>query len=143
MGKAKPGQLLTTPDVVERARSAFTTTELEPLTLKGIAEPVAALDVHAIGGAELTPTPEDELPFVGRERERAVLTAAVAPVRMGFGAFVELVGEPGIGKSRLAQELLDQCGDMRQLTATCEPYESNLDDEAAESRCQENSPETR
>ena len=124
MGKAKPGQLLTTPDVVERARSTFTVTELEPLTLKGIAEPVAALDVHAVGGAELPGAAEDDLPFVGRERERAVLSAAVAPVRAGFGTFVELVGEPGIGKSRLAHELLDQCGDMRQLTATCEQYES-------------------
>jgi class 3 adenylate cyclase len=37
MGKAKPGQLLTAPDVLERARSAFETTALEPLTLKGIA----------------------------------------------------------------------------------------------------------
>jgi class 3 adenylate cyclase/tetratricopeptide (TPR) repeat protein len=125
MGKAKPGQLLTTPDVLERARSAFERTALEPLTLKGIAEPVAALDVHAVRGVEAqAPAGEQELPFVGRDRERAVLSAAVAPVRAGFGTLVELVGEPGIGKSRLAYELLEQCGDMRQLTATCEQYES-------------------
>jgi class 3 adenylate cyclase/tetratricopeptide (TPR) repeat protein len=124
MGKAQPGQLLTTPDLLERVRSGFQTTELEPLTLKGIAEPVAALDVHAVGGVEAPAPAADALPFVGRDRERAVLTAAVAPVRAGFGTLVELVGEPGIGKSRLAHELLDQCGDMRQLTAVCEQYES-------------------
>jgi class 3 adenylate cyclase/tetratricopeptide (TPR) repeat protein len=126
MGKAKPGQLLTTPDVLERARSTFETTELEPLTLKGIAEPVTALDVHSVGGvdAQAPAAGEQELPFVGRERERAVLMAAVAPVRAGFGTLVELVGEPGMGKSRLAYELLEQCGDMWQLTATCEQYES-------------------
>ena len=126
MGKAKPGQLLTTPDTLERARSAFETTTLEPLTLKGIAEPVTALDVHAVRGveAQVPAAAEQELPFVGRERERAVLSAAVAPVRAGFGTLVELVGEPGIGKSRLAYDLLEQCGDMLQLTATCEQYES-------------------
>ncbi|HJW66786.1 MAG TPA: adenylate/guanylate cyclase domain-containing protein, partial [Gaiellaceae bacterium] len=126
MGKAKPGQLLTTPDTLERARSAFETTTLEPLTLKGIAEPVTALDVHSVRGveAQVPAAAEQELPFVGRERERAVLSAAVAPVRAGFGTLVELVGEPGIGKSRLAYDLLEQCGDMLQLTATCEQYES-------------------
>ncbi|MFL5920002.1 MAG: AAA family ATPase [Gaiellaceae bacterium] len=124
MGKARPGQVLTTPDLLERSRGAFVTTELEPLTLKGIAEPVTALDVHSVGGAEAAPAAEQQLPFVGRERERAVLTAAVAPVRAGFGTLVELVGEPGIGKSRLADDLREQCADMRQLTATCEQYES-------------------
>ena len=39
MGKAEPGQLLTTPDVLERSRSAFETTELEPFDLKGIRSP--------------------------------------------------------------------------------------------------------
>jgi class 3 adenylate cyclase/tetratricopeptide (TPR) repeat protein len=123
MGKAQAGQLLTTPDVLERTRSAFETTELEPLTLKGIAEPVAALDVHSVGG-EAEAATERQLPFVGRERERAVLTAAVTPVRAGFGTLVELVGEPGIGKSRLADELQQECGDMRKLTVRCEQYES-------------------
>ena len=67
----------------------------------------------------------DELPFVDRERERAVLGASVAPVRMGFGTLVELVGEPGIGKSRLAQELRENCADMRQIYLRCEQYEAS------------------
>ena len=67
----------------------------------------------------------DKLPFVDRERERAVLAASVAPVRMGFGTLVELVGEPGIGKSRLAEELRDNCSDMRQISLRCEQYETS------------------
>src|SRR6185436_17631193 len=66
-----------------------------------------------------------ELPFVDRERERAVLGASVAPVRMGFGTLVELVGEPGIGKSRLAQELRENCADMRQVSLRCDQYETS------------------
>ena len=50
MGKAEPGQVLTTSDLLERSRSTFETDELEPLTLKGIAEPVTAFDVVGVSG---------------------------------------------------------------------------------------------
>src|SRR5206468_10054377 len=101
---------------------------LEPLSLKGKADPGQAFvrgeRLAAPEAAEPAETRE-ELPFFDRERERAVLGASVAPVRMGFGTLVELVGEPGIGKSRLAQELRDNCADMELLTARCEQYESS------------------
>jgi DNA-binding SARP family transcriptional activator len=44
--------------------------------------------------------------FVGRERELAVLTAALDDACAGRGRLALLVGEPGIGKSRLGDELL-------------------------------------
>ena len=76
--------------------------------------------------SELQPADaQEQLPFFDRERERAVLGASVAPVRMGFGTLVELVGEPGIGKSRLAQELRETCADMQQIELRCEQYESS------------------
>ena len=43
--------------------------------------------------------------FVGRERELAELTSALDDVLLGQGRLVMLVGEPGIGKTRTAQEL--------------------------------------
>ena len=43
--------------------------------------------------------------FVGRQREMAALEAALKEARAGRGRLVMLVGEPGIGKTRTAQEL--------------------------------------
>lgn len=44
---------------------------------------------------------------------------------MGFGTLVELVGEPGIGKSRPAEELRENCAGMRQIALRCEQYEAS------------------
>jgi len=44
-------------------------------------------------------------PFVGREAERALLQAALADARRGQGRMVLVGGEPGIGKSRLVEQL--------------------------------------
>jgi class 3 adenylate cyclase/tetratricopeptide (TPR) repeat protein len=124
MGKAEPGQVLAIPEFLERCRSAFETTELEPFQLKGIDGPVTALDVHSVAGA-VEEAPEQRLPFVGRERELTIVAAALGPVRMGFGNMVELIAEPGLGKSRLVEELQARAPDLRTLTASCEQYEAS------------------
>ena len=128
MARAGEDEIWVSAGAVARGGASFDATELEPLTLKGKSEPVR---VFVLGdlmseAARTAPAPaEDKLPFVDRERERAVLAASVAPVRMGFGTLVELVGEPGIGKSRLAEELRDNCADMRQISLRCEQYEAS------------------
>jgi tetratricopeptide (TPR) repeat protein len=43
----------------------------------------------------------------------------------GVGATVEIVGEPGLGKSRLVEEFEKVAGDMRVLHASCDYYESS------------------
>ncbi len=45
--------------------------------------------------------------FVGRQREMAELLAALDDALSGRGCLVTLAGEPGIGKTRMAQELAD------------------------------------
>ena len=46
--------------------------------------------------------------FVGRQREMAELNAALDRALSGQGQLVMLAGEPGIGKTRTAQELVAQ-----------------------------------
>ena len=55
----------------------------------------------------------------------AVLRAALADVLARRGRLVEVVGEPGIGKSRLVEELLTGADDVLTVCAPCEEYESS------------------
>jgi class 3 adenylate cyclase/tetratricopeptide (TPR) repeat protein len=124
MSKAEAGAVLATTDVLERSQTPFETVELEPFMVKGKSVPIVAHEVRAVaGGREAAPAPT--APFVGRERELAILGASLAPVRMGFGSLVELTGDPGMGKSRLVEELLSQSADLRVLRASCAEYESS------------------
>jgi len=124
MARAADDQLLAAEAIYERASGHFQATALEPFAVKGKAEPVQAYEVEAFADSPAQGPARPRLPFVDRERERAVLNAAVAPVRLGFGSLVELIGEPGLGKSRLTEELRSYCEDMPMLTASCEQYES-------------------
>ena len=54
--------------------------------------------------APVAPPPASLAPFVGRQQEVAVLDALLVQARAGQGQVVSVVGEPGIGKSRLVDE---------------------------------------
>ena len=123
MAKAHDGQVLASAAIVERSETRFEADALEPFLVKGKSEPVRAFALGAITGRmDVAPR---KLPLVDRQRERALLGASIGSVRAGFGSFVELVGDPGIGKSRLTEELEDQCTDMRHVATSCEQYESS------------------
>jgi class 3 adenylate cyclase/tetratricopeptide (TPR) repeat protein len=123
MARADPGQILAPPEVVERSPTRFAVRKVEPFAVKGRSTPVAALEVGPVEGVR--PVQEARrLPLVGRERELAVLAAALAPVRAGFGTLVELIGEAGIGKSRVVEELRAAAG-MTAVTTACDRYEAS------------------
>ncbi|HEX3668769.1 MAG TPA: AAA family ATPase, partial [Acidimicrobiia bacterium] len=124
MAKADARSIWTTPDLLERSRTLFATRPVGALSLKGKAEPVDAVAVGEVTGAREPESPKKKLPLVDRQRELPVLDAALVPVRMGFGSFVELVGDAGIGKSRIVEELCDRAEGLTLVSAACEQYEA-------------------
>jgi class 3 adenylate cyclase/tetratricopeptide (TPR) repeat protein len=121
--RAGPGEVVATADVLDRARTTYAS-EREPLLLKGKERAVTAYRVGEPTGSRAAGR-VDTRPIVGRERELEVLRAAVDAARMRELRVVELVGEPGIGKSRIVQELRTLALGFTQLVTTAEQYESS------------------
>ena len=123
MAKAEPGQIYATAEVLETSGTRFATVELEPFLVKGKAKPVQAWAVgDAIGSR--TRDASLQLPLIGRDEELAVLRTALADAEAGHGSMIELVGEPGIGKTRLIDEL--RAGyEGRVVEATAEAFTSS------------------
>ncbi len=122
MARAEPGQVLTTAAVLDRSRAPYETTALEPFQVKGKRHPVEAF---ALGPARRrVEIGVASLPLVGREAEIAAFTEDLAALRAGHGRLIELVGEPGIGKTRLIEELRRLAGDLPTFTIACDPYEA-------------------
>lgn len=124
MAKAEPGQILTTPDVIEQSHAEIETVELEPFTVKGKAKPVKALSVGTVATARTT-RHDTDIPFVGRRAELERMAEAVDAALRGSGTMFELTGEAGVGKSRLVEELQRLAGAMVLMRTSCEPYESS------------------
>ena len=82
--------------------------------LRGLERAILAQDADLVlvipeGPSETrAPTPTPRRTFVGRDRELAELVAALDAALAGSGRLVLLAGEPGIGKSRLADALMDE-----------------------------------
>ena len=102
--------------------------ELPPVAAKGKAEPVAAWRAVApVARRGIDADARGFSPFVGREGELAYLAAIFEKVAaQSAPQFVLLVGEPGIGKSRLVRELLGYV-DARPMMTTwrqgyCPPF---------------------
>jgi class 3 adenylate cyclase/tetratricopeptide (TPR) repeat protein len=110
----EPGRVTISEATHRLVHGYFETRRIGDIHLKGKADPVSAWEV--IGEHETRTRLEVEsegglTPFVGREREIALLLDAFELARAGQGQAVFLVGEAGIGKSRLLLELRRRVGD--------------------------------
>jgi len=106
---AEPGSVMITENTYRLAREAFDVEDLGGIEVKGKTEPVHA---YRILGRKATPGSKRGLaavgldsPMVGREEPLRRLTDLVEIIRTGRGRLAFVVGEPGIGKSRLLAEL--------------------------------------
>jgi tetratricopeptide (TPR) repeat protein len=109
----EPGRVTISEATHRLIRGYFETRPLGDMHLKGKAEPVAAWEAVAAREARTRLDVEAEhglTPLVGRERELGQLLDAFARTRSGEGQVVFVVGEPGIGKSRLLLELRHRVG---------------------------------
>jgi class 3 adenylate cyclase/tetratricopeptide (TPR) repeat protein len=122
MSKARPGEMVASQVTLEHSATPFELTPLEPFMVKGKRHPQHASSVgrriEGRGRAASAAT------FLGRDAELAALLDALdeTAADSGAGRVVAVVGEPGIGKSRLVHELIDRAGDVRVVRLTCEPF---------------------
>jgi class 3 adenylate cyclase/tetratricopeptide (TPR) repeat protein len=119
---AAPGEILIGAETHRLVRDEVDADLLESFSVKGKREEVAAWRLQ-----ELRPTAETaerRTPLVDREADlRALLEAFDDAVADNCARLVTVFGSAGIGKSRLACELLDRLGDRAtSLTGRCLPY---------------------
>ncbi len=123
LGRAAPGEVIATPEVVSRSRTLVRVEPLEPFPVKGKRDPVHAVRVQEIVDGRRAASAA-EPPFVGRRQELLRLQAAVDAAMSRRGSIIDVVGEPGIGKSRLVAELAPLPTGMTMLTTTSSSYDS-------------------
>ena len=105
---AAPGTILLAPSTLHLAEGYVQVVARGPVSVKGLPDPV---DVYALTGASVQRTrlhaaaARGLTRFVGRDAEIEQLRRSLTLAQGGRGQLVALVGEPGVGKSRLVYEL--------------------------------------
>ena len=127
---ASPGQIVLPESTRRLLGGGFELAELGEQDLKGISEAVKAYAVLGVRAMEtrFEARAGDSLaPMVGRDVELGLLLERWARAQAGEGQAVLLVGEAGIGKSRIANGLLDAVAHERHLRIRyqCLPYYSD------------------
>jgi class 3 adenylate cyclase len=103
---ANPGQIMVSADVQKQVAHRFTLEDAGMLDLKGKTDKVHAFRVveEKQGADPARGFGRESTPFVGREAEMHRLFSAIENLLKGRGGIVALLGEAGIGKSRLLAE---------------------------------------
>src|SRR5262249_21780411 len=106
---AKPGSVLTPADTLELAEGYVAVKSLGPVPVKGLANPVQIYEVTGAGVARTrlqAAAGRGLTRFVGRNVELEQLRRAQQLAVRSQGQVVVLVGEAGVGKSRLVREFV-------------------------------------
>src|SRR2546425_1960285 len=104
---AAPGSIRLTAETLHLAEGFVQVTPLGPVPIKGLGEPVEVFELVGAGAARtrLEAAARRGLTrFVGRSAELEQLRGALDRASLGHGQVVAVVGEPGVGKSRLVYE---------------------------------------
>jgi class 3 adenylate cyclase/tetratricopeptide (TPR) repeat protein len=117
--RAGDGEVLATETVLDASATRYAT-EARPLLVKGKERAVTAFRVDETLAAKEERT--HDLPLLGRDAELTALVTALDGARRRTSTLVEVVGEPGMGKSRLLEELKLRALGFQQLAASGDPY---------------------
>jgi class 3 adenylate cyclase/tetratricopeptide (TPR) repeat protein len=116
---ARPGEILIGELTLALVRDAADVEPVEPLELKGKAEPVLAFRLQRVRQA---PERLHGARFVGRARELSTLLEASERTRAEQRCeLITLIGDPGVGKSRLVAEMLASI-EATVVRGRCLPY---------------------
>jgi class 3 adenylate cyclase/tetratricopeptide (TPR) repeat protein len=126
---AEPGRLLCTHATRRLFRDNFECTELGEQKIKGLSRPLVLFRVERGVDGALSGLLPDPTPLTGREYEINLLKERWEQARDGMGHVVLLVGEPGLGKSRLVRTLkehvLGRESDAPVVEWRCSPHHQN------------------
>jgi class 3 adenylate cyclase len=106
---AAPGSILLTAATLRLVEGLVRVQVLGPVPVKGLTEPVEVFEligVTALRRRLQAAVARGLSPFVGRQTELEALQQALTRAGAGQGQVVALIGEPGVGKSRLIYEFL-------------------------------------
>ncbi len=120
MQKAAPGQLVASNAVLAAVRTPFEIIPLEPFLVKGKSHPIHAALVGQ-REASLSRAGSSSVAIVGRDVELAALQSVINGARSGAGGVIDIVGEPGTGKTRLIEELRKEPG-IESFGVICGQY---------------------
>lgn len=124
---APPGRVQIAEATYRLVAPLFDVEKVESLELKGVAEPVSAWRVvgrRALPGS-LRGIAGLSSPLVGRDAELAGLSDVLRDLTKGRGGIVSVIGEAGLGKSRLIAEALASAGSVfRRLEGRSQSYQT-------------------
>ncbi|MEW9922293.1 AAA family ATPase [Marimonas sp. MJW-29] len=122
---ADPGAVVVGPACRRLSDGAAEFETLGPHVFKGFDDPVPVWRVVRFSGSydRLERRQGDLAPLVGREHEIGALEAALSRTRLGALGTTHVIGEPGIGKSRLLREFIKRQGEaFTLLIGQCSPH---------------------
>jgi class 3 adenylate cyclase len=105
---ADPGAIVTTPDTLTLVEGYVEARSLGPVPVKGLRDPIEIFELTGAGQARTrlqAAALRGLTRFVGRDAEMEHLRRVVGQAGAGHGQVVAIVGEAGVGKSRLTYEL--------------------------------------
>ncbi|MET4493538.1 adenylate/guanylate cyclase domain-containing protein [Bradyrhizobium sp. LA7.1] len=120
---AAPNALVISSSTLRLVGGLFTYEDIGVHQLKGVSRPV---QVWRVTGERLTESrfealhPAGPFPLIGREAEVDFLLRRWEQAKQSYGQVVLLCGEPGIGKSRIVEALLERIADLPHVRVRCQ-----------------------